>query len=44
MYESHRKSYNYKEFESQFTTVVKEQDIQKKEEMQWREEEKLARF
>jgi hypothetical protein len=39
-YENHKNNYRYKEFESNFITQVKEQDIQAKEEAEKREMEK----
>ena len=40
-YENHKKNYNYKDYESQFTNAIKEYDLQKKEENKIKEEEKF---
>lgn len=40
-YENHKKNYNYKEYESQFTNAIKEYDLQKNEEQKMKEDERL---
>ena len=39
-YDAHRKSYNYKEMESQFTNAIKEHDMEQIEKQKLAEEEK----
>lgn len=42
IYDNHRKNYNYKQMESQFTSAIKEYDMQKNEQEKLQEEERKA--